>query len=46
MLKALEGEPWTAVEESITQQADVFLSRKEYLVDRWVKYLPWQAPVS
>jgi hypothetical protein len=44
LLKPLEGVPWTAVEKAIVQQADVFLNRKEYLIDRWVSYQPWQAP--
>ncbi|MFN2250549.1 MAG: glycosyltransferase family 2 protein [Anaerolineae bacterium] len=46
LLRSLEGEPWTAVEDAIKKQADAFLEHKEYLVDRWVSYLPWRAPVS
>jgi hypothetical protein len=44
LLRELEGEPWTAVEEAIHAQADVFVSQKQHLVDRWLKFLPWQAP--
>lgn len=45
LLKELEGQPWTRVEEAIHQQAEVFMSLKDYLVDRWVSYTPWQAAV-
>ncbi len=41
MLRELEGRPWTAVEDAIRAQADVFFSSKDYLVDRWINYLPW-----
>jgi glucosylglycerate synthase len=43
LLRDLEGQPWTAVEEAIHRQADAFVAMKEYLVERWVSYLPWQA---
>lgn len=45
MLKSLEGQPWTAVEDAIHDQAQAFLDNREYLVDRWVSYLPWQTPL-
>ena len=41
MLRELEGRPWTAVEDAIRSQADVFFTSKDYLVDRWISYLPW-----
>ncbi|HQZ71022.1 MAG: glycosyltransferase [Anaerolineae bacterium] len=41
MLRELEGRPWTAVEDAIRAQADVFFTSKDYLVDRWISYLPW-----
>jgi hypothetical protein len=44
LLRELEGEPWTAVEEAIRDQADVFVAQKQHLVQRWVSFLPWQAP--
>jgi hypothetical protein len=44
LLRQLEGQPWTAVEEEIHDQAVAFVDRKHYLIDRWVSYLPWQAP--
>jgi hypothetical protein len=44
LLRELEGEPWTAVEEEILRQAETFVETKKHLVDRWVAYLPWQAP--
>jgi hypothetical protein len=43
LLRDLEGRPWTEVEEAIHRQADAFTANKEYLVDRWVSYVPWQA---
>jgi hypothetical protein len=43
LLSELEGQPWTAVEEAIHEQADAFLACKEHLVERWASYLPWQA---
>lgn len=42
LLEQLEGQPWTAVEEAIHAQGDAFVRTKEYLVDRWVSYVPWQ----
>ena len=45
MLSQLEGKPWTAVEDAIAKQAAAFEQHKDYLIDRWVSYLPWQAPV-
>lgn len=45
LLKELEGQPWTRVEEAIHVQADAFVARKSHLVDRWVSYMPWQAAV-
>jgi glucosylglycerate synthase len=44
LLREVEGKPWTAVEDAIHRQADVFVRQKEYLVDRWITYVPWQAP--
>ena len=41
MLRELEGRPWTAVEDAIRAQADVFFTSKDYLVDRWISYMPW-----
>ena len=41
MLRELEGRPWTAVEDSIRAQAEGFFTSKDYLVDRWISYLPW-----
>ena len=41
MLRELEGRPWTAVDDAIRAQADVFFTSKDYLVDRWISYLPW-----
>lgn len=46
MLNELEGQPWTAVDEAIREQAEVFVAHKDYLRDRWVNYLPWQAPIG
>jgi hypothetical protein len=42
LLRQLEGQPWTAVEESIQAQAKVFEVTKAHLVDRWGMQLPWQ----
>jgi len=44
LLRDVEGKPWTAVEEAIHHQADVFVQQKEYLIERWISYVPWQAP--
>jgi hypothetical protein len=44
LLEQLEGQPWTAVEEAIHTQGDAFVRTKEYLIDRWVSYVPWQSP--
>jgi len=46
MLRDLEGKPWTAVDEAIRSQANRFVAAKPYLVERWAKYVPWQAPLS
>ncbi len=43
MLRELEGQPWTAVEDAIQAQANVFLEAKPYLIERWISYLPWQS---
>ena len=43
MLHELEGQPWTAVEDAIQAQAEVFLETKPHLVERWIAYLPWQS---
>ncbi len=42
MLRQLEGEPWTAVEEAIQEQAAVFEVTKSHLRERWAMRLPWQ----
>jgi hypothetical protein len=42
LLRTLEGQPWTAVDEAIHSQADAFVDYKEHLTERWVSYLPWQ----
>jgi hypothetical protein len=42
LLRQLEGEPWSAVEEAIQEQAAVFEVSKSRLVDRWAMQLPWQ----
>jgi hypothetical protein len=44
LLEQLEGQPWTAVEDAIHAQGDAFVRSKEYLIDRWVAYVPWQTP--
>ncbi len=41
LLVQVEGQPWTAVDEAIHAQADVFLSVKAHLARRWETYLPW-----
>lgn len=41
LLRELEGRPWTAVEDAIQAQGEVFFTSKEYLVERWINYLPW-----
>lgn len=41
LLRQLEGQPWTAVEEAIRQQCEAFMDAKGYLAERWVSYLPW-----
>lgn len=46
MLKTLEGQPWTAVDEAIREQAAVFVDEKDHLRDRWTNFLPWQAPIG
>lgn len=44
LLEQLEGQPWTAVEEAIQAQAEAFVATKDYLIERWVSYVPWQSP--
>lgn len=41
LLRQLEGQPWTAVEDAIREQCDAFFQMKTYLARRWVSYLPW-----
>jgi len=43
LLEQLEGQPWTAVDDAIHAQAATFVQEKEYLVERWISYLPWEA---
>jgi hypothetical protein len=45
LLRQLEGQPWTAVEDAIKEQADVFFQMKGYLAERWVSYLPWLSTI-
>ena len=46
LLQELEGQPWTAVEEAIARQADMFLTNKPYLYQRWSSYMPWQSAMG
>ncbi len=46
LLQELEGQPWTAVEDAITRQADEFLVNKPYLFQRWMDYMPWQSAIG
>ena len=41
LLRQLEGQPWTAVEDAIKEQSEIFFQIKGYLAERWVSYLPW-----
>ncbi len=45
LLRQLEGQPWTAVEDAIKVQAEVFFQMKGYLAERWVSYLPWLSTI-
>ena len=42
LLRELEGQLWSKVEDSVQAEADSFIQAKRYLVDRWESYLPWQ----
>jgi len=44
LLEQLEGQPWSAVEDAIHAQGDAFVATKDYLIQRWVSYVPWQTP--
>jgi hypothetical protein len=42
MLGGLQGKPWTAVEDTIQDQAKVFETNKSHLVERWKARTPQQ----
>jgi glycosyltransferase involved in cell wall biosynthesis len=46
LLRQLEGQPWTAVEKAIREQANAFDKARPYLLERWSNYVPWQAPIG
>jgi len=43
LLRQIEGQPWSAVEDAIQEQGETFFATKGYLAERWVSYLPWLA---
>ncbi len=46
LLRELEGQPWTKVEEAIQEQARAFQNAKPYLLESWTNFVPWQAPIA
>ncbi len=41
-IAATEGKSFADVEKMVQEEADVFMENKQYLLDRWTNYLPWE----